>query len=390
MSNKPAILGGPKTFPQGVPFNQPTLPAWEEVAGEFEAMYRTGWLTKGPHLQRFEEDLAAWLGVKHVVAVSSCTSGLILSLQSLNLDKKRGEIIVPSFSFMATFHSLHWDGYKPVFVDCEGDTFTVDPKRVREAITPNTVGIMVASTFGNPPAWEELMAISREHDLPVFSDSAHGMGTLYHGKRLGGNGDFEVFSLSPTKVLTAGEGGVVATNRDDIDEWVRAGRDYGNPGSYDCPHIGLNARMSEFHAILGRSAIPYVDGYAEYRNEVVKTYKQGLANLPGISYQTIRAGARSSYKDFAMVIDPEQFGMNRDTLAKALLAEGVPTRAYFHPAGHQLSPYRHLVRHDLSQTERISAQVLCLPISSHISLEVVADITKAVERIHESRRDLEV
>lgn len=388
MSIKPAILGGAPIFPEGLPFTQPTVPAWEDIAGEFEAMYRTGWLTKGPYMQRFEEAMQDYLGVKHAVAVGSCTSGLILALQSLQLDKCHGEVLVPSFTFMATFHSLYWNGLRPVFVDCESDTFTIDPELVRRAITPNTVGIMAASTFGNPPDWDALEKIAAEHHLALFSDSAHGMGTLYHGKRLGGHGDFEVFSLSPTKLLTAGEGGIVATNRDDVAAWVRAGRDYGNPGNYDCPHVGLNARMSEFHAILGRRALEHLDEYAQHRNEVAQSYKRLLGTLPGISFQTIRADSRSSYKDFAVLIDSSVFGISRTKLIEALQAEGIPTRCYFSPAGHGLTPYRQYATQLLPETERISARVICPPISSHMALEAVERVYQAFARLYEYRCEL--
>ena len=382
-----AIFGGPKTFPQGLPFTQPTVPAWEEISGELEKMYRSGWLTKGPHLQRFEECAAEYLNVKHVVAVSSCTTGLILALQSLQLPPG-GEVIVPSFSFMATFHALYWNDLKPVFVDVEPDTFTVDAEAVRRAVTSDTVGIMAASTFGNPPDWEALLKVGKEVGLPVFSDSAHGMGTLYRGARLGGWGTFEVFSLSPTKLLAAGEGGLVATSDSDIAAWVKAGRDYGNPGSYDCPHVGLNGRMSEFHAVLGRTALQHLEEYAEHRNMVAQAYKERLAHLPGLSFQKIRGGARSSYKDFAVLVDEERFGVNRDVLVKALSAEGIPTRSYFAPAGHQLTPYRGCRRLDLTHTERISSQVICLPISSHMPPETVEKVCGAVEKIYDHRDDL--
>lgn len=388
MSKNLAILGGDKLFPEGLPFTQPTLPAWEEVSGEFEAMYRTGWLTKGPQLQKFEEAAAAYLGVKNVVAVSSCTSGLILALQALQL-RAQGEVIVPSFTFMATFHSLYWNGLSPVFVDVEPDTFTVDAAEVEKAITPDTVGIMVASTFGNPPAWEELEAVATKHNLPIFSDSAHGMGTVYKGQRLGGHGAFEVFSLSPTKLLAAGEGGLVATNRDDIAAWVQAGRDYGNPGNYDCPHVGFNGRMSEFHAILGRRALAHLDEYAQNRNRLVAAYRERLGQLPGLSFQTVREGARSSYKDFAVLVNPAEFGLTRDILGRVLAAEGIPSRAYFHPAGHQLTPYRACKRHKLTETERISSQVICPPISSHMSLENVDKVCQAVESAFAQRNKLQ-
>lgn len=384
---KLAILGGEPEFPQGLPFTQPTIPAWEEVSGDLEAMYRTGWLTKGPNLQKFEEDVATYLGVKRAIAVSSCTSGLILAIQSLQLPAG-SEVIVPSFTFMASFHSLYWNNLKPVFVDCEPDTFTIDVKAVRKLITPATSGILVASTFGNPPDWEELDRLSSEYGIPVFSDSAHGMGTLYKGQRLGGHGCFEVFSLSPTKLLAAGEGGLVATDSDEIADWVKAGRDYGNPGTYDCPHVGLNGRMSEFHAILGRHSLEHLENYAEYRNRIVGAYKERLGNIPGISFQKVRSESRSSFKDFAVLVDCEQFGLDRDLVMKALLAEGAPTRAYFYPAGHQLTPYLNCRRGELVETERICSQVVCLPISSHMSFELVDRVCNIIERLHDCAAEI--
>ncbi|MDO5295221.1 MAG: DegT/DnrJ/EryC1/StrS family aminotransferase [bacterium] len=387
MSTDLAILGGPKVFPQGLPFTQPTLPAWEEICPELEGMYRSGWLTKGPCLRRFEDSVAEYLGVSQAVAVSSCTSGLILALQSLQLPPG-GEVIVPSFSFMATFHALYWNNLAPVFVDVEPDTFTVDAEQVRRAINPKTVGIMAASTFGNPPAWERLLEVGKSAGVPVFSDSAHGMGTLYHDHKLGGHGVFEVFSLSPTKLLVAGEGGIVATSDSRIADWVKAGRDYGNPGDYDCPHVGLNGRMSEFHAVLGWAALKHLDEYAEHRNSIAQAYKERLSAYPGLSFQKIREEARPSYKDFAVLVNEEEFGINRDVLAKALSAEGVPTRAYFSPAGHKLTPYKQCRCLDLTHTERISSQVICLPISSHMSLQTVDKVCKAVGKIYAQRDKL--
>lgn len=382
MNSTPAILGGVKAFPEGISFTRPTIPAWEEVAPNLEKMYRSGWLTKGPYQEQFEKKMSQLLQVKHVVAVSSCTSGLLLALQALKLDKSKGEVIVPSFSFMATFHSLVWNGFKPVFVDCEPDTFTIDLASVEKAITSSTVGIYAACVFGNPPDWENLEKIAAKVGLPLFSDSAHGLGSTYHGKPLGGLGKFEIFSLSPTKLLPSGEGGLVATNDDDLAKWVRDGRDYGNPGTYDCLNAGINARMSEFHAIVGLAGADSLESYAVGRNQVAACYRESLGKLPGVFFQTIRSGCRSSYKDFAILIEPEAFGMDRDKLGQALLAEGIPTRAYFHPAGHQLTVYADLPHAKLTNTERISSQIICLPIESRMDPLVLEGIIGAVEKIH--------
>ncbi len=379
MTDLPAILGGSPAFPEGVPFTRPTLPPWEALAPQLEAMYRSGNLTKGPHQRRFEARMEAYLQVPHVVAVSSCTSGLMLGIQSLGLE---GEVIVPSYSFMATFHALRWCNLTPVFVDCEPDTLTVDVEAVRAALTPRTVGVMAVSLFGNPPDWPALEALCAEKGLALFSDSAHGLGTLLHGKPLGGWGSFEAFSLSPTKLLPAAEGGLVATRDERVAAWVRSGRDYGNPGSYDCQFAGLNARMSEFHALLGLAGVDCLDSYAVHRNRVAEVYHAELGDLPGIGFQKVREGARSSYKDFPILVDPEAFGIDRDRLGRALQAEGIPTRAYFFPAGHEQTAYADLPRVHLPQTERLSRQVLCLPIASHMELEEVRRVAWALRRIH--------
>lgn len=387
MSDLPAALGGAPAFPGGLPFTRPTVPPWEDVAPRFEAMYRSGYLTKGPRQREFEERMAAYLGVKHTVAVSSCTSGLLLAIQSLGLE---GEVIVPSFSFMATFHALRWNRLTPVFVDCEPDTFTVDVEAARAAITPRTSAVMAACLFGNPPDFEALESLCEEKGLQLFSDSAHGLGTLYRGKPMGGRGRFEVFSLSPTKLLPAGEGGLVATNDDHVARWIVDGRDYGNPGSYDCRFVGLNARMSEFHAILALSGVDSLESYAANRNAIVDAYRRELQGVPGLSFQRIRDGARSSYKDFPMLVDPEAFGLDRDELGKALAAEGIPTRPYFHPPGHQLSAYADLPRVSLPNTERISQRALCLPLASHMDPAEAVGVARAIRRIHAHAGSLKV
>lgn len=382
----PAILGGQKAFDPGIPFTAPTTPAWEEVAPSLEKMYRSGWLTKGPYLRLFEEKMAKLLDVKYAIGVSSCTSGLILGLQALQLDKDKGEIIVPSFSFMATFHSIWWNGFKPVFVDCEPDTFTVDVDQMRRAITPNTVALAAVSVFGNPLDFAAVERLGKEYDLPVFYDSAHGLGTIYEGKPLGGYGSFESFSLSPTKLLTGGEGGLVTTNSEKIAKHIIAGRDYGNPGSYECPYVGLNARMAEANAIIAAKGADYLESYAQYRNKVAQAYKGGLSDLPGLTFQTIRAHSRSSYKDFAVIVGPE-FGISRDTLSKALTMEGIPNRAYFNPVGHKLSCYAQSQVH-LPITEKVSDSIICLPISSHMDLELVSKVCEVIHELYEVREQL--
>lgn len=377
-SRVPALLGGPPAFQPSLGFTRPAVPSFAELAPEFEDILTSGTLTKGPRLARLEAALQQHLRCPHVVCVNSCTSGLILGIQSLKLS---GEVIVPSFSFMASFHALKWNGLTPVFVDCKPYALTVDLEAVRAAITPRTAAIMSAYVFGNPPALEELDALAREKGLAHFCDSAHGIGTLIDGVPAGNHADFEVFSCSPTKLLTAAEGGVVATRRPDVEKWIRSGRDYGNPGSYDCEFAGLNARMSEFHAAIMLAGLPRLESYVEARQRLVDLYQARLSQLPGVRFQEIRPGVRSSHKDFPIFIEAGAFGLHRDQLQKALAAEGIPTRAYFDPPGHQLTAYRQDL--DLPVTARMCQEVLCLPMSSLMTADEAERVCQCLIELHQ-------
>ena len=376
---RPAILGGAPAFARPLAFTRPTVPPYPELAPHFEKILSSGALTKGPYSQQLERRLADYIGVPHVVCLSSCSSGLMLGIQSLGL---KGEVIVPSFSFMATFNVLRWNSLRPVYVECEPDSLTVDVEAVRRAITPHTSAVISAYIFGNPPAMDELNALCREKGLVHFCDSAHGMGSLYRGRPAGGHADFEVFSASPTKLLTAGEGGFLATRRPELATWAITGRDYGNPGNYDCEFAGLNARMSEFHAIIALLGLDRLESYTLHRGKIAQLYRERLGALPGVSFQKIRDGCRTSNKDFAVLIDAA-FGLSRDQLIEALRREGIPTRVYFAPPGHRLTAHRVQPEPDLPITDGACACILCIPISSHMSLEEVERVCAAMENIHQ-------
>lgn len=382
MSDRPALLGNTPLFAEKLPIIQPTLPDYETVASHVKEIFATGMLTKGKYLRQFEERLAEYLGVKHAVCVSSCTLGLALTYQGLGL---RDEVIVPSFTFMATVHPLVWLNVTPVFVDIDPYTWNIDPARVEEAITPHTTGIVAVHNFGNPADVEALEEIARCHHLRLVFDAAHGLGTLYQGRPVGRFGDAEVFSMTPTKLLVAGEGGVVATNDDALAEHIRVGREYGNDGHYGSDFPGLNARMPEFNAILGLRSLEMLEENAERRNRVARWFRERLEQLPGITFQTIRPGNRCSYKDLSVVVDENEFGLTRDQLAKALEAENIDTRKYHDPPVHTHRTYRHLrERYEgcLPVTEWLAPRSLSLPIYSHMDEATVDRICQAIERIY--------
>jgi dTDP-4-amino-4,6-dideoxygalactose transaminase len=382
MNNHPALLGNDPIFKSKVHNVKPALPSFADVAAATEEIFASGMVTKGKHRRAFEEAVAAHLGVRHAVAVSSCTTGLMLTYRGLGLT---GDVVVPSFTFMATVSALIWAGLRPVFADVDFHTTNLDPVAAEAAITSDTSAIVAVHNFGNPAEADALQEVADRHRVKLVFDAAHGFGALYRGKPVGPQGDAQVYSLSPTKLLIAGEGGIVATNDDDLAERVRLGREYGNSGNYDSAFAGINARMPEFNALMGLHSLRMLEAAASRRNEVANLYREVLSAVPGITFQQSREGDRNSYKDFSIAVDPDVFGLSRDDLAVALEAENVDTRKYYDPPVHRQTAYRRFVTGDemLDNTELLAARSLSLPIWSRMSDETALDICRAVRRAHE-------
>ena len=388
-TSEPAILGNTPLFDQLLPIVRPTLPAYDALSDAVAELFETGMLTKGKYLREFEEAMADYIGVKHAVAVSSCTIGLLLTYQALRLGsgqalELKGEAIVPSFTFMATVHPLVWNGVEPVFVDIDPMTWNIDPQQIEEAITPRTSAIVAVHNFGNPADVEALEDIARRHGVRLVFDAAHGYGSLYKGRPVGGFGDAEVFSSSPTKLLVTGEGGMVTTNDDEIARRIRVGREYGNPGDYGSEFAGVNARMQEFSAILGLKSLEMLEENAQERNKVAEAFRSRLDKLPGLSFQKVEEGNRSSYKDFSMAVEESDFGLSRDELAQALRAENIDTRRYHDPPVHTHQAYQSPISNlqsKLPVTESLAPRSISLPIYSHMDDETVEGICHAIERI---------
>lgn len=376
-SKLPALLGGKPAFKTPVPITKPTIPPIEMLINKYAEALKSGMLTNAKYVQEFEKNAAEYLGVKHAVATNSCTSGLMLLMKVLGLT---GEVILPSFTFHATAHAVVWNGLKPVFVDCDVNTYNIDPKQVANAITSRTSAIIGVHIFGNPANVEALQEIAKKHRIKLIFDAAHGFGAKRKGKCVGGFGDAESFSLSPTKLLTAGEGGIVATNNKNLAQMIRVGRNYGDSGNYDCEFSGFNARMSEANALLGIESLKYLDKNVARRNQVARLYKEQLSSVPGISFQKIEEGDQSSFKDFSILIDEKHFGLSRDDLFTAMLAENIIVKKYFYPPVHLQQAFNtYLVNaQPLENTMSISLSSLSLPLYSHIDSATINGISDAV------------
>lgn len=382
MLSQPALLGGRPIFDAKIPIVRPVLPALSSLTGGLQDMLDTGMVTKGRYLRQFEAAVEQHLGVKHAVAVSSCTTGLMLTYQALGLT---GDVVVPSFTFMATVSALVWNSLRPVFADVHPGTTDLDPSAAEAAITPRTSAIVAVHNFGNPAEIDRLEALARRRGLKLIFDAAHGFGSLYQGRPVGAQGDAQVFSLSPTKLLISGEGGIVATNNDALADRIRMGREYGNDGHYDSAFAGMNARMPEFNALMGMRSLEMLEAAAQTRNETAALFQEALGSLPGVGFQEVFPGNRNSYKDYSITIDPAAFGLTRNELALALAAENVDTRMYHHPAVHCQTAYREYAGGcSLPVTEQLAARSLSLPIWTSMDPRVSLGICEAIQRIHEN------
>jgi dTDP-4-amino-4,6-dideoxygalactose transaminase len=381
----PAILGGSPAFPEGLPLVRPSVPNAEALANDLRRILESRHLTNGPYVRRLEERAAEYLGVRHCVAVASCTAGLMLVIRATELT---GDVIVPSFTFAATAHAVAWNGLRPVFADIDPGTLTLSPQAVRRAAGVRTSAILATHVYGTPCDIEGLAAAALEHGVRLFFDAAHAFGSRRKEKPVGGFGHAEVFSLSPTKVMVAGEGGIIATNDDVLAERCRIGRDYGNPGDYDCLFVGLNARMSELHAALAIRSLDGLEERLERRNSLARAYFAALAELPGISFPQVPEGSRSTFKDFTILVDPDAFGLDAAHLGQALAAEGVETRRYYAPPVHTMRAYRYLNGRNghLPVTEQISARVLTLPLWSDMTESPLLRVAEAIGGIHRAAR----
>ena len=327
-------------------------------------MFKSKMITNHKYVKRFETAIANYLDVKYAVCVSSGTSGLMLAAKVLGL---KGDIILPSFTFSATAHALKWCGLNLIFVDIDPQTFNIDVNKIEKAITPKTSGIVAVHVFGNPCDNSKLEFLAKKHNLKLLFDSAHAFGSKMKDKMIGSFGDIEVFSLTPTKILTAGEGGIITTNDYKIYQQLILDREYGKTPDYDCKTIGLSARMSEFNAILGFHNLKNIDYNIKRRLELLKIYKSELGDIEGISFQKLQESAECSLKDFPIIINKNQFGIDRNQLAEALSKENIGHRKYFYPPIHRETVYKNSLdsEENLKFTNLISDNIINLPFFIH-------------------------
>ena len=340
------------------------------------------WLTnKGVYVQEFEKKLAQMIGVKHCIAMCNGTVALEITTRALGLS---GEVIVPSFTFIATAHALQWQAITPVFCDIDPNTFNIDPVSVENMITPRTTGIIGVHLWGRACNVDALTEIARKHDLKLIFDAAHALSCSYKGKIIGCFGEAEVFSFHATKFFNTFEGGAVVTNNDELAAKIRLMKNFGFSGKDNVVHIGTNGKMSEISAVMGLASLKSMAEFIETNYQNYQIYKQEINDIPGLRLLSYDENEKSNYQYIVIIIDEKIAGISRDRLMEILHAENIIARRYFYPGCHQMEPYRSYFPHArlmLPQTEKLKRKVLSLPTGTAIGRTEIMKICEILKLV---------
>ena len=395
-----AILGGLPVFVEPIHVGRPNIGDREQFLRRANEMLDRNWLTnRGPFVQEFEQRIADMMGVSHCIAMCNATVALEIAIRAAGLS---GEVIVPSFTFIATAHALQWQEITPVFCDIDPLTHCLDAEKVEQMITPLTTGIIGVHVWGNPCTTERLAEIADRNKLTLMFDAAHAFGCSHKGRMIGGFGLAEVFSFHATKFLNTFEGGAVLTNSDELAEKIRLMQNFGFAGYDNVIYIGTNGKMTECAAAMGLTNLENIDAVIDANSLNYHAYRRGLSNLPGVSLLPYDESERCNYQYVVVEVDEVVAGVSRDHLVEALHAENVLARRYFFPGCHRMAPYRSYFPHAgllLPETERVCRRVMVLPTGTTLSetkVSLICDLIRLIVQnsalVHErmERRELAV
>jgi len=362
---------------------RPNMPDKEKVLAKFAQVLDNQWLTNmGPMSLELEERIASMLGAKHCICVCNATIGLELLQRALNL---KGEVIIPSFTFIATAHSLRWQRIDPVFCDVRVEEHLIDPTKIEELITPRTSAIMAVPIWGQPCDYTALQAIADEHGLKLIFDSAHAFGCKSGDQHLGGFGDAEVFSFHATKVFSTGEGGAIITNSDQLAEKLRLMRNFGFEKKDTVINIGTNAKMSEFAAAYGLVHLDELDTIIEQNKKIHEAYLDEFNDFREITFLGYQFPGKSNYQYVVAYVAKDI----RDSLVDYFHAHGILLRRYFHPGCHRMEPYASHKQYQgllLSNTDKISSEIVVFPTGTQVTPSTIKEFSYHFRKFKEANK----
>ena len=357
----------------------PLLPDLNEFEKYLEDIWQRKWLTNnGYYHQELERALADYLGVKYISLFTNGTLPLITALQALRIT---GEVITTPYSFVATTHSIWWNGLKPVFVDVEEETGNIDPEKIEAAITPHTTAIMPVHVYGTPCNMARIQEIADIYGLKVIYDAAHAFGVNVNGKSVLENGDMSTLSFHATKVYTTVEGGALICRDEATKKRVDYLKNFGFANEVTVVAPGINSKMDEIRAAFGLINLKQVDLAIAQRKHVAELYRKALTNIDGIRILSDVDGVRHNYSYFPIFINEGEYGMSRDSLYSKLKAKDILARRYFYPLISDFPVYRGLRSAspaNLPVATKLAQQVLCLPIYAGLSDKDVEKIVSLI------------
>ena len=359
---------------------RPSLPPFEEFIHLLREIWESGWLTnQGQFHEQFEKQLSQFLEVENTNLFTNGTIALVTALQALRI---QGKVITTPYSFPATTHALHWNGIKPVFADIKPDTLTLDPEKVEAAISPDTTAILPTHVYGFPCEVEKIQEIADIYGLRVIYDAAPAFNVKKNGESILNFGDLSVLSFHATKVFTTFEGGAISSNSETLKERIDYLKNFGFAGETKVVAPGINGKMNEFQAALGLAQLQYIENYIEQRKKIAEHYYEKLPAIEGIRVLKQKPGIKYNYGYFPILVNKNQYGIDRDELYNVFKEYEIYTRRYYYPLISEFPSYRGFEsakKDNLSIAHTISRQVLCLPIYPDLEQKDVNKIIEIIE-----------
>jgi dTDP-4-amino-4,6-dideoxygalactose transaminase len=377
-----AYFGGTAAFEQALHVGRPNIGDRVALMARIEDMLDRRWFTNnGPYVQEFEQRIAALCQVKHCVAMTNGTIAQEIAVRAAGI---QGEVILPSFTFIATAHALQWQEITPVFCDVAPGSHHIDPNRVEDMITPRTTAIIGVHVWGAPCPIDELTEIANRRGLRLIFDAAHALGCSYKGRMIGGFGAAEFLSFHATKFLNSFEGGAVVTNDDALADRMRYMRNFGFAGLDQVDYVGTNGKMTEIAAAMGLTSLDCLAEIVASNQRNYRAYQAGLTGIPGIKLFAYDETEHNNFQYVILEIDAAVTGITRDLIVQLLHAENILARRYFYPGCHQMEPYRSYFPHArllLSETEELTQKVLSLPSGTAVTEADIHEICRLIRFI---------
>jgi dTDP-4-amino-4,6-dideoxygalactose transaminase len=371
-----------KLVKEPVYVTSPFLPPLQEFEPYLKEIWRTHLLTNGgPFHEKLERALCEYLGVKYISLFSNGTLALVTALQALKIS---GEVITTPFSFVATSHSIWWNGLKPVFVDIDPFTYNINPDAIEAAITSKTQAIIPVHVYGTPCNVIRIKEIADNYGLKVIYDACHTFGVKLNERPILNFGDLSVMSFHATKVYNTFEGGAIVCHDEVTKKRIDNLKNFGFVGETTVVAPGINAKMNEVQAAMGLLQLKHIDAVINKRKEICEIYRTQLKNITGITFLEDNLNIKSCYSFFPIFIDKDKFGVGRDEIYEELKKNSFFCRRYFYPLISQFPIYRGLESAQpgrMTVAEKATLEVICLPLYPTLILEIVKEICAIIKSI---------